>query len=96
MSRTFYMHKLLSKNEECRVFLHDPQEEDSPSYIEGRIEMVDEKNGLYTVMITYDSAFDSGNFDNEPGLKALSRNGEMIKVPIAPEQGDFLGRIEKI
>tara|TARA_B100000749_G_C18447572_1_gene474921 strand:+ start:356 stop:628 length:273 start_codon:yes stop_codon:yes gene_type:complete len=90
------MNKILSKNQEVRVFLHDPKEEESPSYIEGIIENVDKKNGSYTVMITYDSAFDSNSFDNEPGLKALTRKGESIKVPIAPEQGDFSGRIEKI
>lgn len=90
------MNPLLTVNSTCRVYFFDPKVEGDDVYIEGLIKSIDNREGVYVVQCTKDCTMSESFKAREPAMANLTREGTIIRVPIAPESGDFAGRIKLI
>ena len=86
----------LTVGQQCRVYQYNPEAEVADIYIEGDVTDIDFNKGIYSVLCTKDATVSDSKIQKEPELKALSRKGKIILVPIEPDSGDFLGRISLI
>ncbi|MCF2903000.1 hypothetical protein L1267_21745 [Pseudoalteromonas sp. OFAV1] len=87
------MNDKLKVGDTGRVFLFNKDNTNQPLFVEGVVQSID--NDSYQMLCTKDASISSQD-ESEDVVRSISREGEVIKVPISPDEGDFPSRIVKL